>query len=95
VPANRLFEVYNRLASEGYQGIKVPEAFMPLLKTLNILKVLSNNDDLQTSDIEKIVDDFNQLDKGYIYRKHSSEDLGGLLLLLKELTKFTKGEVYE
>lgn len=79
--SNRLSVIRDRLYDEGHRSGQIPEYFYPLVKKVNeldmTLELFKTRDDLD----KDLIKTFKQLDLGYIYRKLTDDELGGIYLL--------------
>lgn len=80
--ARRMCMIRNRLLDEGMTEGEIPQYFLPLVKKAN--ELICSLDELNTSDgLEKeIMETFEKLDFGYVYRQQTKSDLGGIYRLL-------------
>ncbi|MBI9013057.1 MAG: hypothetical protein JEZ08_12565 [Clostridiales bacterium] len=79
---NRMRMIRNRLYDEQMTEGETPHYFLPLVKKTNelicSLKELNQSDGLE----KELIDTFEKLDFGYVYRQLTKSDLGGIYQLL-------------
>ena len=80
--AGRMRVIRDRLCDEQLTEGEIPNDFLPLVKKTNELICSLNNLNISDGLEKEMIETFEKLDLGYVYRQQTRSDLGGIYRLL-------------